>query len=457
MTPQEVESADDMRRLVEERGAKNITIAMSDMHGLLRGKYISRDKLLSVLENGWGMPPLILALDFDDVIMSAPEGLDGSDGYADVMARALPETCCEIPWESPERNLLMLAEFTGEMEALCPRGIYRKMAQKAADMGFQPYHACELEFTMFEETAKSAHDKDYRDLTLETPLKTYEVIQRQAVWSEFYNELLDCFDTMGVAVETAHEEMGPGFLEVSLAPQVGVKAADNAVLFKTYTKALAQRMGRLVTFMARWSNDADGQSGHVHISLKNLAGEPVFRDENSEDTMSDTMRHFLGGMQALMPELLIMLGPNLNSFKRFVPGIFSPIAATWGYENRTCALRVIRGAAKSQRIECRTPGADANPYLSLAALLGAGLYGIEHKIEPTAPMQGNVYDQEIPEGQHFPDSFRAGIERFRASKAARELFGDRFVDAYAITRDSQEREFRAIVTDAELRRFFELA
>ncbi len=457
MTPQEVQSAEDIRRIVEERGAKNITIAMSDMHGLLRGKYISRDKLLSVLENGWGMPPLILALDFDDIIMEAPEGLDGSDGYADVMARALPETCCEIPWETPQRNLLMLAEFAGDMEALCPRGIYRRMAQKAADMGFQPYHACELEFTMFDETALSAHDKGYRDLTLSTPLKTYEVIQRQAVWTEFYNELLDCFDTMGVALETAHEEMGPGFLEVSLAPQSGVKAADNAVLFKTYTKALAQRMGRLVTFMARWSNEADGQSGHIHISLKDKDGKPVFRDDSKDDSMSNTMRHFLGGMQALMPELLIMLGPNLNSFKRFVPGIFSPIAATWGYENRTCALRVIRGAAKSQRIECRTPGADANPYLSLACLLGSGLYGIEHEIEPTAPMEGNIYDQKIPAGQRFPVSFRAGIDLFRASKAARELFGNRFVEAYTATRDSQDREFRAVVTDAELRRFFELA
>lgn len=457
MTPTEVKSAEDMRRIVEERGAKNVTIAMSDMHGLLRGKYISRDKLNSVLENGWGMPPLILALDFDDIIMEAPGGLDGSDGYADVMARALPETCREIPWESPERNLLMLAEFAGDMEALCPRGIYRRIAHKAADMGFQPYHACELEFTMFDETAMSAHEKDYQNLDISTPLKTYEVIQRQAVWTEFYNELLDCFDTMGVALETAHEEMGPGFLEVSLAPQSGVKAADNAVLFKTYTKALAQRMGRLVTFMARWSNEADGQSGHVHISLKDKDGQPVFRDDTKDDGMSDTMRHFLGGMQALMPELLIMMGPSLNSFKRFVPGIFSPIAATWGYENRTCALRVIRGAAKSQRIECRTPGADANPYLSLACLLGSGLYGIEHEIEPTAPMVGNIYDQEIPEGQRFPESFRAGIDRFRASKAARELFGEPFVEAYAATRDSQDREFRAVVTDAELRRFFELA
>ena len=457
MIPSEVRNAEDLRRIVEERDAKNVTIALSDMHGLLRGKYISRDKLESVLEGGWGNPPVMLALDFEDVIMEAPVIADGSDGFADTFARALPETCREIAWESPARNLLLLAEFAGEFEDICPRGIYRRVAKMAADMGFQPYHALEYEFTMFEETALSAHQKDYRDLTLATPLVTYEVIQRQAVWSEFYNELLDCFDVMDVALETAHEEMGPGFMEVSMAPQGGVRSGDNAVLFKTYTKALAQRMGRLVTFMARWSNDADGQSGHIHISLKDLAGKPVFRDDGADDSVSDVMRHFLAGMQALMPELLIMLGPNVNSFKRYVTDIFAPIAATWGYENRTCALRVIRGSAKSQRIECRTPGADANPYLALACLLGAGLYGIKHELEPSAPMLGNVYDQEVPEGQRFPESFRAGIEAFRASAAARELFGERFVDTYAATRDFQEREFRARVTDQELRRFFELA
>jgi glutamine synthetase len=208
--------------------------------------------------------------------------------------------------------------------------------------------------------------------------------------------------------------------------------------------------------MARWSNEADGQSGHVHISLLDAAGKPVFHDPAADGTMSRTMRHFLGGMQALMPELLLMLGPNINSFKRFVPNIFSPIAALWGWENRTCALRVITGAPKSQRIECRTPGADANPYLALACLVGAGLYGIENELEPSEPSKGNVYDQPVPEAHRFPESFRDGITQFRESSAARALFGGAFVDVYASTRDFQDREFRARVTDAELYRFFEL-
>lgn len=457
MKPAEVRTAEDVRKIVEERDIEHATIALADMHGLLRGKYISRDKLLSVLDHEWGMPPVVLALDFDDVIMEAPEIADGSDGFADGTARLLPETCREIPWESPRRNLLFLAEYSGDAERICPRAIYRRIEQKAADMGFVPYHALEYEFTLFEETALSAHEKGYRDLKLATPFKTYEVLQRQAAWSDFYADLLDTFSHMNVPLETAHEEMGPGFMEASLAAQEGVAAADSAVIFKTYAKAIAQRRGMLITFMARWSNDADGQSGHVHISLRDRDGRPVFHDPEAEGNMSRTMRHFLGGMQTLMPELLLMLGPNVNSFKRFVPNIFSPIAATWGFENRTCALRIISGAAKSQRIECRTPGADANPYLALACLLGAGLYGIEHEIEPSDPTRGNLYEQPVPEAHRFPESFHAGIERFRSSTAARELFGEFFVDVYAATRDHQDREFRARVTDAELHRFFELA
>ncbi len=169
------------------------------------------------------------------------------------------------------------------------------------------------------------------------------------------------------------------------------------------------------------------------------------------------MHHMLGGMQRLMPELLLMLAPNVNSFKRLVPGIFAPIAAFWGVENRSCALRVIPGTPASTRVECRTPGADANPYLVTAALVGAALYGVEHQIEPGPPLQRDAYAAEVPEELAFPAAFRDGIDRFRASAVARELFGDTFVDHYADTREWQEREFRALVTDRELERFFELS
>ena len=455
MTPSDVRSTEDARKLIEGRDVDHVVICVPDLQCFLRGKYISRAKALGALEKGFALPGVVYALDPTDVILEVPGLSDDSVGFEDGNVRLIPETCREIPWEPPHRNLFFMGQFEDKFQAICPRAVYNRVAARCAEMGFRPFHSCELEFTLFDETARSAHEKGYRNLQLSSPHKAYELLLRQEVRSEFHNGLMDMCRTMRLDVESVHEEMGPGFMEAALTYDEGVAAADKAVIFKTFAKAYAQRQGQLITFMARWSSQADGQSGHIHISLRDMEGKPVFHDAAGERGTSQVMRHFLGGMQALMPELLLMLGPNVNSFKRYIPGIFSPIAATWGFENRTCALRVIPGAPHSQRIECRTPGADANPYLSMACLLGAGLWGIEHGIEPSAESTGNVYTQQIPEALAFPATFGAAIERFAASRAARDLFGDGFVDFFAQSRASQEASFRGLVTDAELERFFE--
>ena len=457
MTPKDVQSVDDAKKLINERDTDHVVIGVPDLQGFLRGKYISRDKVLSGLDNGMGLPGVVFALDPTDVILDVPGLSDDASSFEDNTIRLIPETCREIPWEPPHRSLFFLGAFEGATAGYCPRTVYNRVAERAANMGFRPFHSCELEFTLFDETAKSAFNKGYKNLDISSPHKAYELLLRQEVRAEFHNGLMDMCRTMKLPVESVHEEMSPGFMEAALRYDEGVRAADNAVIFKTFAKAYAQRQGKLITFMARWSNEADGQSGHIHISLRGPDGEPVFHDVTAERGVSQTMLHFLGGMQALMPELLLMLGPNVNSFKRYQPGIFSPIAATWGWENRTCALRVIPGPALSQRIECRTPGADANPYLSMACLLGAGLWGIEHKIDPSEPSIGNVYSQDIPDKLRFPVTFTEGNDRFGASKAARELFGDTFVDYFAQSRSSHEASFRGLVTDAELMRFFEFA
>jgi glutamine synthetase len=457
MTPDEVRSVEDAKKIIAEREADHVVIGVPDLQGFLRGKYISRDKALGALEKGMGVPGVVFALEPTDVILDVPNLSDDAVGYEDNLVRLLPETCREIPWEPPHRNLFFLGAFVDDATRYCPRAVYSRVAERAANMGFRPFHSCELEFTMFDETAKSAFDKGYKNLDISSPHKAYELLLRQEVRAEFHNGLMDMCRTMNLPVESVHEEMSPGFMEAALRYDEGVAAADTAVIFKTFAKAYAQRQGKLITFMARWSNDADGQSGHVHISLRGENGEPVFHDEAAERDISKTMWHFIAGMQALMPELLLMLGPNINSFKRYQPGIFSPIAATWGWENRTCAIRVIPGPPTSQRIECRTPGADANPYLSLGCLLGAGLWGIEHELEPTEPTIGNVYAQEVPENLRFPATFSEAIERFRASEAAKELFGEAFVEYFAHSRASLEESFRGLVTDVELMRYFEFS
>jgi len=199
-----------------------------------------------------------------------------------------------------------------------------------------------------------------------------------------------------------------------------------------------------------------GQSGHIHVSLKTKNGASVFHDPSRPDGMTDAMRYFIGGQQKLMPDLLAMVASTVNSYTRLIPGFWAPTDASWGVENRTCALRAITGSAKAQRVEYRVAAADINPYLALAAAVGSGLYGIEHQIEPTAPVTGNAYDQDFPAELHLPRTLSAAAERLRLSSEARTLFGDAFVDHYAASRDWEEREFRKAITDWELERYFEI-
>ena len=186
------------------------------------------------------------------------------------------------------------------------------------------------------------------------------------------------------------------------------------------------------------------------------SGKPVFHEEGKPFTMSDTMRWFVGGQQKLMPELLAMIAPTVNSYRRLIPGFWAPTDATWGVENRTTALRVIPGSPKSQRVEYRIAAADANPYVILAAALGSGLWGIEHRIEPEAMVTGNAYDRKFPARLALPRTLWESAQRLKASRAARDLFSDEFVDHFAATREWEEREFRKHVSDWELARYFEI-
>jgi glutamine synthetase len=352
--------------------------------------------------------------------------------------------------------LLFLAEFTDKAEAVCPRGTLRRVLDRAAKMGFDAYSALEFEFFMFDETPESVRQKNYKDLQPMTPgWFGYSVI-RNSVWSELYHEILDTCEKMRMPIEGLHTETGPGVLEAAITVDKALEAADRAALFKTFMKVIAQRRGMMATFMAKWSNNWPGQSGHIHISLKGKDGKTVFHDPKKEHNISQKMRWFIGGQQALMPELLSMVASTVNSYSRLIPGFWAPTNATWGIENRTCALRVIPGSEKSQRVEYRIAAADCNPYIALAAAIGSGLWGIENKIEPSAPIVGNSYDMKHPAKLDLPRTLWEAAQRLRKSKAAEELFGKDFVEHHAATREWEEREFRKAITDWELARYFEI-
>ncbi|MGM0562391.1 MAG: glutamine synthetase family protein, partial [Pseudomonadota bacterium] len=245
--------------------------------------------------------------------------------------------------------------------------------------------------------------------------------------------------------------------EAAIAVDDALSAADKAALFKTFTKVLAQRNGWMATFMAKWSPDWPGQSGHIHISLKDSkSGEAVFHDPSKDNAISDTMRHFIGGQQKLMPELAAMIACTVNSYTRLIPGFWAPTAATWGFENRTTALRAIGGSPKAQRVEYRISAADIHPHIALAAALGSGLWGIENEIEPTAPVVGNAYEKKTTRSQQLPRTLSEAAERLQRSKVANELFGKDFVEHYAATREWEDREARKAITDWQLNRYFEI-
>lgn len=456
INPRDVETIEDAKKIVESRKLTHIKVGLFDNDGVMRGKYMSKDKFFSSLESGFAFCDVVLGWDSQDQLY---ENVDINytgwhTGYPDAPVKILPETCRDIPFE-PDM-LLFLCSFDGDAAKICPRNTLSRVLDKASSMGLNALAAFEYEFFMFNETPDSARAKHYRNLIPITPgFFGYSII-RNSVHAELYQELLALCEQMDFPIEGIHTETGPGVLEAALTVDRAQQAADKAALFKTFTKVWAQRKEMMATFMAKWSNDYPGQSGHIHISLRHQDGSSAFYDSEQPMNMSKLQRHFIAGQQKLMPEFMAMLAQTVNAYSRLIPGFWAPTDATWGCENRTTALRVIPGSEKSQRVEFRLGSADANPYLALAASLGAGLYGIEHELEPEEMVTGNAYKQQHPSHLALPKSLTEAASALHKSNTARELFGDDFVEHYAASRQWESREFDKHVTDWELQRYFEI-
>ncbi|NIB43903.1 glutamine synthetase [Pseudomaricurvus alkylphenolicus] len=457
LDPRQVKTVADARQIVEHRGLHHIKVGLFDNDGILRGKYMSRDKFLSSLEKGFAFCDVVLGWDSNDQLY---ENVDVNytgwhTGYPDAPVRILPQTCRDLTFEPG--MLLFLCEFDDKAAEICPRNLLARILQRAQGLGLEARAAFEYEFFLFNETPHSVRAKGYRNLEPLTPGFFGYSMLRNTVHAELYHDLLQTCEQMDFPLEGLHTETGPGVLEAAISVTSAGEAADRAALFKTFTKVWAQRHEMMATFMAKWCNDYPGQSGHIHMSLNHLDdGRSAFFDADADMNMSPMQRHFVAGQQALMPELSAMLAQTVNAYSRLVPGFWAPTDATWGNENRTTALRVISGSEKSQRVEFRLGSADANPYIALAAALGAGLYGIENKLEPEPMVRGNAYEQRHAEQLALPQSLGQAAGILRRSAAAEQLFGRAFVDHYAASREWEEREFRKHITDWELQRYFEI-
>ena len=454
MDARQIKTVEDARAVVEARGLAQVKVGVTDIDGVIRGKYMAREKFFSALTSGFNFCDVVFGWDLHDQLYDRKTVTGWETGFPDAPVSIDPTTARDTPLEGD--MLLFLGNFTGKMSAVCPRSLLQRVIGKAADMGFAATAAAEFEFFVFDETPQSVRDKGYKNLKNLTPGWFGYSMLRSSVESDFYHALMKLALAMDMPLEGLHTETGPGVLEAAIEYSDALLAADRAVLFKTFTKVLAERQGKMATFMAKWSNAYPGQSGHLHLSLRDGSGKPVFHEEGKPGAMSDLMRWFVGGQQALMPELLAMVAPTVNSYSRLIPGFWAPTDATWGIENRTCALRVIPGSPMSQRVEYRVAAADINPYLAIAAALGSGLWGIEHRIEPDAPIIGNAYDLKHANERALSRTLTHAADRLEASAAARTLFGDVFVEHYAMTRRWEEREFQRAITDWELARYFEI-
>jgi glutamine synthetase len=454
MDARQIKTVEDARAVVEARGLAQVKVGVTDIDGVIRGKYMAREKFFSALTSGFNFCDVVFGWDSHDQLYDRATVTGWETGFPDAPVSIDPTTARDTPLEGD--MLLFLGNFTGKMSAVCPRSLLQRVIGKAADMGFTATAAAEFEFFVFDETPQSVRDKGYKNLKNLTPGWFGYSMLRSSVESDFYHALMKLALAMDMPLEGLHTETGPGVLEAAIEYSDALLAADRAVLFKTFTKVLAERQGKMATFMAKWSNAYPGQSGHLHLSLKDGSGKPVFHEEGKPGAMSDLMRWFVGGQQMLMPELLAMVASTVNSYSRLIPGFWAPTDATWGIENRTCALRVIPGSPRSQRVEYRVAAADINPYLAIAAALGSGLWGIEHQIEPDAPIVGNAYDVRRAGERALPRTLTQAVDRLEASAAARALFGDVFIEHYAMTRRWEDREFQRAITDWELARYFEI-
>jgi glutamine synthetase len=449
-----------LKKKFAERNIKKVKVGGFDLDGILRGKYVSLDKFWSVVEPGFGFCDVIFGWDIADVLYDNAKVTGWHSGYPDTHALIDTSTFRVLPAEPDTAAFLVDfvekdgAGFRGH--PACPRSLLKRILARAKEKGFSAKVGAEFEFWVFKETPDSLKEKGFRNLTPLSPGMFGYSWLREEQNRAFCHAILDEMAAFDIALEALHTETGPGVYEAAIAYDDALRAADKAALFKTQMKSLAARHGLSVTFMAKWSADLPGSSGHLHQSLWSAdssgASRNVFYDEAAEGKLSVKGRHYVGGLVELMPELTALYSPTINAYKRYVPGVWAPLTASWGIENRTCAVRVIPGSASSTRVEYRQTAADINPYVAIATSIGAGLWGMEHGVEPPTASKG---DASFAELAPLPRTLKDATQALAASKRAREVLGEPFVDHYVRTRDWEVRQYERAVTDWERARYFE--
>ncbi len=425
-----------------------VIMAFTDMQGRLLGKRMHRDFFLDQVTHGHGTEGCnyLLALDMEMDPVPGYAIASWERGYGDFDLRPDLATLRRIPWlEATALVLCDVAWADGSPVRPSPRQVLRAQLERAAALGFDVMVGSELEFYLLKETYAEAHAKGYRDLTPSVPyILDYHILA--ATYDEpLLRQIRNGMHGAGIPVETSKGEAWPGQQEVNFRYADALTMADNHVVYKNGAKEIAHLNGCSVTFMAKPHHEWIGNSCHIHSSLWR-DGSSAFADESSP-----TFGQYLAGQIACGRELALFFAPTINSYKRFAAGSWAPTTLAWGNDNRTCGFRVV-GRGSGRRIETRIPGGDVNPYLAFAAVIAAGLYGIEHGLELAPALEGNAYESDAA---RFPSTLREAVAELESGTVARAAFGDDVVDHYLNYARTEQELFDRVVTSWERERLYE--
>ncbi|CAN5533022.1 glutamine synthetase family protein [soil metagenome] len=444
-------SVDDLRVGVDDGSIDTVVVAIPDLQGRLQGKRLdARYFLDDVLNHGTEGCNYLLAVDIE---MNTVDGYAISSwerGYGDFVMQPDYATMRRIPWQPG--SVMVLADsqwLDGTAVAESPRQILQHQLERLRERGWLAYVGTELEFILFDDTYEQAWNNRYASLTPSNQYNVdYSILGTSRVEPILRAIRLGMRDS-GMQVESAKGECNLGQHEIAFKYTDALTTCDNHVIYKNGAKEIAAQQGKALTFMAKY-DEREGNSCHVHLSLRSESGDPVFAGD-LDNGVSEIFQHFLAGQIAGMRELSYFFAPNINSYKRYQPGSFAPTAVRWGFDNRTCALRTV-GHGPGLRFENRVPGGDVNPYLAVAAMIAAGLHGIDNELPLEPAFAGNAY---ATDGPRVPTNLREAAELLSGSTIARAAFSDAVVDHYVNTAKVELGAFDAAITDWERVRGFE--
>ena len=417
-----------------------VLLGIPDMNGSIRGKALRPDAFESAVERGTVMTDLLMGLDPVDTPIADYETFGIRTGAADLVVRPDPDSLRAMPWRPGWRVCLATPSWPdGRPCGFATREVFRNVLGDVENLGYEVMSAIEYEIRIWDARGEPTSTGISYSLN--------EVPQ----YAEFLDRLVPALEGLGVELSAVHTEAGPGLLELNLGPRRGLRAADDAALLKFGVKQVAASMDLRASFLAKTNPGEEGSSGHVHMSF--WQGETnAFASADRNDPAASVLASAIGGLLEHLPAASLLLNPTINSYKRLVPGWFAPINATWGYENRSCAVRAIRSERPELwRFECRRPGADANPYLALAGIAAAAADGISRSIEPPPDVVGDAYARsDLPE---LPGSLESALRAFRQDDALRKALGEEFCDYYVVSREWELKAWRETVTDWERQRY----